>query len=108
MRRGRRPAGLEYVDQVPGSAEAKKRARMILATMQGLMSIKDACQQLDIGPVRFHELRKEFLLHGITGLEPRPAGRPVRTPGMRIPRRRYAYGPRVTGGNRAWEDLGRR
>jgi uncharacterized protein YecE (DUF72 family) len=35
-------------------------------------------------------------------------GRPVRTPGMRIPRRRYAYGPRVTGGNRAWEDLGRR
>jgi uncharacterized protein YecE (DUF72 family) len=35
-------------------------------------------------------------------------GRPVRTPGMRIPRRRYAYGPRVTGGNRAWEDLERR
>ncbi|HZM34612.1 MAG TPA: DUF72 domain-containing protein [Burkholderiales bacterium] len=35
-------------------------------------------------------------------------GRPVRTPGMRTPRRRYAYGPRVTGGNRAWEDLGQR
>jgi uncharacterized protein YecE (DUF72 family) len=29
----------------------------------------------------------------------------LRKPGARIPRLRYAYGPRVTGGNAAWDDL---
>ena len=29
----------------------------------------------------------------------------LRKPGTRIPRLRYAYGPRVTGGNSAWDDL---
>ena len=29
----------------------------------------------------------------------------LRTAGARIPRLRYAYGPRVTGGNPAWDDL---
>ena len=28
--------------------------------------------------------------------------------GTRVPRLKYAYGPRVTGGNPAWDDLGRR
>ena len=28
-------------------------------------------------------------------------------PGVRVPRLKYAYGPRVTGGNRAWDDLKR-
>ena len=32
-------------------------------------------------------------------------GRPVRRAGQRIPRLRHAYGPRVTGGNPAWDDL---
>ena len=32
-------------------------------------------------------------------------GMPVRKAGERIPRLRYAYGPRVTGGNPAWDDL---
>ena len=35
-------------------------------------------------------------------------GATLRTAGMRVPRRKYAYGPRVTGGNPAWEKLGRR
>ena len=35
-------------------------------------------------------------------------GTPVHAPGKRIPRLRYAYGPRVTGGNPAWDHLGRR
>jgi len=30
---------------------------------------------------------------------------PLRTAGARIPRLRHAYGPRVTGGNPAWDDL---
>jgi uncharacterized protein YecE (DUF72 family) len=35
-------------------------------------------------------------------------GAPVHAAGKRIPRLRYAYGPRVTGGNPAWQNLGRR
>jgi len=34
-------------------------------------------------------------------------GRPVHKAGARVPRLKYAYGPRVTGGNPAWDDLGR-
>ena len=37
--------------------------------------------------------------------EPLP---PVHQPGTRVPRLKYAYGPRVTGGNPAWDYLGRR
>ena len=34
-------------------------------------------------------------------------GEPVHAAGARVPRLRYAYGPRVTGGNPAWDDLRR-
>src|ERR1051325_7635723 len=33
---------------------------------------------------------------------------PLHKPGTRVPRLKYAYGPRVTGGNPAWDYLGRR
>ena len=32
-------------------------------------------------------------------------GTPVHAPGTRVPRLKYAYGPRVTGGNPAWDDV---
>jgi uncharacterized protein YecE (DUF72 family) len=32
----------------------------------------------------------------------------LHTAGVRVPRSRFAYGPRVTGGNPAWEKIGRR
>jgi uncharacterized protein YecE (DUF72 family) len=34
-------------------------------------------------------------------------GTPVHQPGTRVPRLKFDYGPRVTGGNPAWDDLGR-
>ncbi len=34
-------------------------------------------------------------------------GTPLHRPGLRVPRRKYAYGPRVTGGNPAWHYLKR-
>jgi hypothetical protein len=34
-------------------------------------------------------------------------GSPWHAPGARVPRLKYAYGPRVTGGNPAWDDLRR-
>jgi len=48
------------------------------------------------------------------GLEWQPADAtceeplPLHKPGTRVPRLKYAYGPRVTGGNPAWDYLGRR
>ena len=48
------------------------------------------------------------------GLEWRPADATgeeplaLHKPGTRVPRLKYAYGPRVTGGNPAWDYLGRR
>jgi len=49
------------------------------------------------------------LVHKL-GLEWRPADQapPLHTAGVRVPRRKFAYGPRVTGANPAWEKLGRR
>jgi uncharacterized protein YecE (DUF72 family) len=34
-------------------------------------------------------------------------GQPLHRPGLPVPRRKYAYGPRVTGGNPAWDYLKR-
>jgi hypothetical protein len=34
-------------------------------------------------------------------------GTPLHRPGLRVPRLKYAYGPRVTGGNPAWDYLKR-
>ena len=44
------------------------------------------------------------------GLRWQPPGPPLglRRAGERVPRAKLGYGPRVTGGNPAWEDLGRR
>jgi uncharacterized protein YecE (DUF72 family) len=53
------------------------------------------------------------LMHKL-GLEWEPGDtmseQPLRrhTAGVRVPRLKFAYGPRVTGGNPAWEKLGRR
>ena len=50
-------------------------------------------------------------LMGKLGLEWQPSNEEalqLHTAGVRVPRLKFAYGPRVTGGNPAWEKLGRR
>ena len=76
--RGRRPAGPEIVEQLHGSAQARQRLRVVLETLAGRLRLHEACQQLGIGPVRFHTLRQEVLEAALAALEPRPAGRPPR------------------------------
>jgi hypothetical protein len=75
--RGRRPAGPAYVDQLTGSARAKERLKVVLATLAGTCRVQEACQQLGLSTARFHELRREILEAGLARLEPRPAGRPA-------------------------------
>jgi len=76
MRTGRPPKGSGLVDRIEGSAEAKRRAKAILAAMREDLTVRDACGQLGVSESRFYQLRDRFLLEGITGLEPGLGGRP--------------------------------
>ena len=73
---GRYPAGPEYVDKLDGSAESKQRLQAILGTLSGELRLLEACDRLDIGETRFHQLRHKALQAALTAIEPRPAGRP--------------------------------
>jgi hypothetical protein len=42
--------------------------------------VLEACAQLGIQETRFHQLRELALQGALTAIEPRPAGRPSRTP----------------------------
>ena len=67
-----------HVDRLCGSERAKLRLQTILKTLQGEMTVPQACQLLGIGVSRFHALRNEWLLGALDLLEPRPLGRPPR------------------------------
>ncbi len=74
--RGRRPAGPEYVTKLEGSAQSKERLRLILETLAGRLRLQEACAQLGISEIRFHQLREAALQAALARIEPRPAGRP--------------------------------
>jgi hypothetical protein len=76
--RGRHPAGPEYVTKLQGAAAAKERLQVILETMVERCRVREACQRLGIGPVRFHVLRQETMQAALDHLEARPVGRPPR------------------------------
>jgi hypothetical protein len=76
--RGRQPAGVDYVDLLEGSAQAKQRAKVILQTLQGALRVAQACEVLGICEQRFHQLREEMLQAAVARLEARPSGRPRR------------------------------
>jgi len=75
-KRGRPPLKLQHVDRMPGSKEARRRLKILLATLTGEKTVVEACSELGIGESRFHDLRNEFLNKGVEALEPRPLGRP--------------------------------
>jgi hypothetical protein len=74
----RRTKGVDHVDEIQGSRESKRRAKVILKTLSGELSVREGCEQLGIGPTQFANLRMLFLRYGIDGLEPRRVGRPPR------------------------------
>ena len=75
-RRGRKPLATRHVDGLCGSQRAKLRLQTILQTLQGQMTVAEACQVLGIGESRFHALRNQWLQESVELLEPRPLGRP--------------------------------
>jgi len=75
-RRGRKPLATRHVKGLCGSGRAKLRLQTILKTLQGQMTVAEACRVLGIGESRFHALRNEWLQEALELLEPRPLGRP--------------------------------
>ena len=75
--RGRKPSGPEYVDRLAGSAQAKERLKVVLATLAGSCRVQEACRQLGLSEPRFHQLRTQILAAALERLEPRPIGRPA-------------------------------
>ena len=76
-RRGRKPLATRHVDSLCGSERAKLRLQVILQTLQGQMTVPQACQVLGICQSRFHALRNGWLQESLELLEPRPLGRPA-------------------------------
>lgn len=76
--RGRLPLGPECVEHMPGSAQAKNRAKAIYETMTGRLRVQEACRRLGISEPRFDQLRSQMVTASIEGVESRPAGRPAR------------------------------
>lgn len=76
MPAGRPPKGPKLVDHLKASEDAKRKARTILETLSGESTVAQACEALGVGETRFREMREEFLIAGVVGLEPKPRGRP--------------------------------
>src|SRR5262249_45823847 len=74
--RGRRPVGPELAEQLDGSAEARRRMRVVLATIAGTCRVQEACEELGICEQRFEAIRATAIRAGIAALEARPMGRP--------------------------------
>jgi hypothetical protein len=70
--------GPRLVHNLDGSDRAKERWEVILATMTGELTIREACDRLGIEEAMFFRLRTQALQAGLARLEPRRAGRPPR------------------------------
>jgi hypothetical protein len=78
--RGRYPLGIEAVDKLEGSPQAKERLKAIMETLAGKCRLQEACARLGISEPRFQQLRQQFLEVSLASLEPGQAGRPARVP----------------------------
>lgn len=72
--------GIGHVDALVGREQDKRRLKIVLSVLNGVCSIEEACEQLGIGPARFHMLRKQALEGALAALAPKPAGRPRKDP----------------------------
>jgi hypothetical protein len=80
-KRGRPVKGAELVDELDeGSAVARQRLCLILQTLAGAITIRDACEVLGVGRSRFQAMRRQFLERAAGLLEPKAPGRRRRQP----------------------------
>ena len=69
--------GVEHVDALAGSAESRRRLKLVLETIAGERTVESACVELAISPARFAQIREEALCGALLALEPRAPGRPA-------------------------------
>jgi hypothetical protein len=74
---GRKPQGLDHVERLQGSTEAKARLKAFLQTLSGKRTVPEVCAELGIGESRFHKLRGDWLQEAVDFLEPGSPGRPA-------------------------------
>jgi transposase-like protein len=79
-KRGRPVKGPGNVEHLPGSIDAKTRLRVIMETISGTKSVKQACEELGIEKSAFYKLRDKALAGALEHLEPRQVGRPRAIP----------------------------
>ena len=77
--RGRKTAGPELVDRLPGDAGELQRLKTILETLAGQLSVQQAAARLGLSPQRIHTLRQQALQGARAALAPRRQGRPRQT-----------------------------
>lgn len=70
--------GVDHMDAIPGPRESRRRAKLILLTISGELSVKAACEQMGIKATQFANLRRQALEGLMAGIQPRPVGRPRR------------------------------
>jgi transposase-like protein len=68
--------GVQLVDTLEGSAEAKERLKVVLETLSGTKTMSEACTELGVGETALRELRGQMLQAMVQELEPRARGRP--------------------------------
>jgi len=73
---GRPPKGIGHVDGLTGPEEEKARLRVILRTITGEQTVREACRELGVSEARLHELRQRALQSALDGLLPGRPGRP--------------------------------
>lgn len=73
---GRPNKGIGHIDNCDGSELSKQRTKLILETINGERSVREACEQLGIQRARFAELRAKALQGAIDAIEPGRPGRP--------------------------------
>ena len=74
---GRPNKGVEHVDNCEGSTRSKLRAKAVLRTITGDLSVNEALETLGIQRPHFAKLRLKALQGAVDALEP---GRPGRKP----------------------------
>jgi hypothetical protein len=76
MARGRPISGVALVDHLGGPRVVRQRLRIVLATLTGTTTIREACVQLGVERARLHRLRRQALQGALAALMPRVRGRP--------------------------------
>ena len=84
---GRKSDPDQLLRPIKASEVARERAKIVLLTLAGHWSVKDALERLSISRTRFQDLRRRMLESALLALEPGPVGRP--------PKRRAVEDPEV-------------